>query len=112
MNEDPFYNEPGVPTMPVFSTRYSDRVRHDTVRVAICDAVEACLQEQPPYPPYLASAVLKTFADSYDKYEDMVQRLVQLNSSWRLSWILGGYGHVPVRAAAVAAEAAWPTGQG
>ncbi|KAL1416100.1 hypothetical protein MTO96_028232, partial [Rhipicephalus appendiculatus] len=89
MNEDPFYNEPGVPTMPVFSTRYSDRVRHDTVRVAICDAVEACLQEQPPYPPYLASAVLKTFADSYDKYEDMVQRLVQLNSSWRLSWILG-----------------------
>ncbi|KAH7984043.1 ubiquitin-conjugating enzyme E2 Z [Rhipicephalus sanguineus] len=89
MNKEPFYNEPGMPTMPVLSTRYSDRVRHDTVRVAICDAVEACLQDQPPYPQYLVDAVLKTFADSYDKYEGMVKAQVQLNSSWRLSQMLG-----------------------
>ncbi|KAL1423447.1 hypothetical protein MTO96_021059 [Rhipicephalus appendiculatus] len=89
MNEDPLYNEPGMPTLPVLPARYSDRVRHDTVRVAICDAVEACLQDQPPYPPHLASVVLKTFADSYGKYEDMVKRLVELNNSWRLSRILG-----------------------
>ncbi|KAH7935796.1 ubiquitin-conjugating enzyme E2 Z [Rhipicephalus sanguineus] len=89
MNKEPLYNEPNMFIMPVFSAWYSDRVRHDTVRVAICDALEACLQDEPPYPPYLAGAILKTFADSYDKYEDMIKAQIKLNRTWQLSRMLG-----------------------
>lgn len=90
MNEEPIYNEPGMTYTSVTSTQYNDKVRHDTIRVAVCDAVEACLLKEPPYPPYLVDAILKTFAETYDKYEERVKALVEQNSSsWRLSRIFG-----------------------
>lgn len=79
LNEDPWYNEPGTRpgTMTESARRYKDRVQHDTVRVAICDAVEGCLQDEPPMPRDLAEAVLKTFAESYDKYDQLLRSLVE-----------------------------------
>ncbi|KAL1443440.1 hypothetical protein MTO96_007518 [Rhipicephalus appendiculatus] len=79
LNEDPYYNEPGFTpgTRTDWAKRYKDRVQHDTVRVAICDAVEGCLKDEPPMPRDLAETVLKTFAESYDKYEQLLRSLIE-----------------------------------
>ncbi|KAH7936228.1 hypothetical protein HPB52_020312 [Rhipicephalus sanguineus] len=89
MDEEPFYNEPGTTWMPVSTEQYNDRVGHETVRVAVCDVVEACLRDQPPYPPYLVGVILKTFAESYDKYESRVKALAELDSARRLFQTMG-----------------------
>ncbi|KAH7971531.1 hypothetical protein HPB49_025565 [Dermacentor silvarum] len=91
LNEEPFYNEPGAELLPlsVASKQYNDRVQHDTLRVAICDAVEASLKNDPPCPRDLAEVILKTFAESYDKYEQKVQSLIQSNTGTSWAQFLG-----------------------
>lgn len=83
LNEEPYYNEPGFEnTMsPDESKSYNDKLQHETIRVAVCDAVEACLQGNPPCPPDLAAAILKQFAESYGTYEDKVKGLVHLTGT-------------------------------
>ncbi|KAH7935125.1 ubiquitin-conjugating enzyme E2 Z [Rhipicephalus sanguineus] len=44
-------------------------LRHDAVRVAVCDVVEECLQGDWTYPPALRDGVLQTFAGSCAKLE-------------------------------------------
>ncbi|XP_050025424.1 ubiquitin-conjugating enzyme E2 Z-like [Dermacentor andersoni] len=68
-------------------------MRHNAIRVAVCDTLEVCLQEtsEPPMPPALTQKVLKYFAENYAKYEDAVQ--AQINSWGVFSLILGvAYG--------------------
>ncbi|KAH7935866.1 ubiquitin-conjugating enzyme E2 Z [Rhipicephalus sanguineus] len=90
MNEQPFRSDPGTTAhMPLSPAELKDRARHDTVRVAVCDIVEACLRDQPPCPPYLVGEIMKTFAESYDKYEESVKALAELDGSRRLSQTLG-----------------------
>ncbi|KAH6941678.1 hypothetical protein HPB50_022264 [Hyalomma asiaticum] len=62
---------------PEASKLYNERVQNDTIRVAICDAVEGCLKDKPPCPGPLAEAILKVFAESYDKYEQKVRSLIK-----------------------------------
>ncbi|XP_075528834.1 ubiquitin-conjugating enzyme E2 Z-like [Dermacentor variabilis] len=83
LNEEPYYNEPGFGKgmFPVSSKEYNARIQHETIRVAVCDAVEACLQDIPPCPPDLAATILKQFAESYDKYEEKVKGLVHLTGT-------------------------------
>ncbi|XP_075539693.1 ubiquitin-conjugating enzyme E2 Z-like [Dermacentor variabilis] len=68
-------------------------MRHNAIRVAVCDTLEDCLREasESPMPPGLTQKVLKYFAENYAKYEDAVQAQV---SSWGvLSCSLGvAYG--------------------
>ncbi|XP_050025423.1 ubiquitin-conjugating enzyme E2 Z-like [Dermacentor andersoni] len=70
-----------------------ESMRHDAIKVAVCDTIEDCLQErtEPPTQPALTQKVLKYFADNYAKYEDRNQAQI---SSWGiLSWIMGvAYG--------------------
>ncbi|KAH7971530.1 hypothetical protein HPB49_025564 [Dermacentor silvarum] len=63
LNEQPFYNEPGWPS----ATQWEPHFRTN-----------------PPCPRDLAEVILKTFAESYDKYEQNVQSPIQNNTgpSW------------------------------
>ncbi|XP_037515121.1 ubiquitin-conjugating enzyme E2 Z [Rhipicephalus sanguineus] len=72
-----------------YSSVLKDKVRHDTVRVAVCDAVAACLHSNPPYPSRLARVMMKTFTESYDRYEDQIKALGELESSRNLAHMLG-----------------------
>ncbi|XP_065305503.1 ubiquitin-conjugating enzyme E2 Z-like [Dermacentor albipictus] len=91
LNEEPYYNEPGFAKgmSPVQSKKYNDNIQHETIRVAVCDMVEACLQADPPCPPDLAGAVLKQFAESYGMYEEKVKGLIHVTGSNIVAGFLG-----------------------
>ncbi|KAH8034894.1 hypothetical protein HPB51_003181 [Rhipicephalus microplus] len=112
MNEEPYYNEPCAPPLPVLAARYSDRVRHDTVRVAICDAVEACLRDEPALsgvPCECGPEDVRRLVRQVRGHGEAPGRPEQL-----LTVVVdpGDGAHVPVRAAAGAPEGARPAGQG
>lgn len=82
LSEDPLANEPGLG--PEFGswlekiTGYNANLRYQTLRVAVCDALEACLLGNSSYPRVLQQAVLKHFVERYAKYENAV--VVQLGT--------------------------------
>ncbi|CAN7980779.1 unnamed protein product [Ixodes pacificus] len=55
LNENPYYNEPGYDQErnPGDSSRYNDIIQHETIRVAVCSMVEACLSGNTDCPPPL-----------------------------------------------------------
>nr|XP_050024082.1 ubiquitin-conjugating enzyme E2 Z-like [Dermacentor andersoni] len=61
--------------------RFESIIQHETIRVAVCDTVEACLQEDSPFPETLKDAVFKKFAELYDKYEDVVKSRLHLTGT-------------------------------
>ncbi|XP_037565367.1 ubiquitin-conjugating enzyme E2 Z [Dermacentor silvarum] len=66
-----------------------ESMRHNSIKVAVCETLEDCLQEtsEPPMPPALTKKTLKYFADNYANYENAVKAQI---SSWGiLSWIFG-----------------------
>ncbi|KAL1416161.1 hypothetical protein MTO96_006427 [Rhipicephalus appendiculatus] len=63
---------------PGESDRYNEFIRHETVRVTVCDQVEASLKETIECPPSLSSNILKSFLESYGKYEDAVTAKLHL----------------------------------
>ncbi|XP_037526662.1 ubiquitin-conjugating enzyme E2 Z [Rhipicephalus sanguineus] len=83
LNKEPYYNHPEQTRGILFdgSKSYNEKLRHETIRVAVCDAVEACLQDSPPCPPDLVAAILRTFAESYDKYEKKVEKRLYLTGT-------------------------------
>ncbi|XP_037282357.2 ubiquitin-conjugating enzyme E2 Z [Rhipicephalus microplus] len=74
LSENPYHNEPDHETewRPGDSKRYNLIVQHETIRVAVCDAIEACLNGCSICPPPLRDVMLKTFPDYYDKYEAVI----------------------------------------
>ncbi|KAH7960745.1 hypothetical protein HPB49_022758 [Dermacentor silvarum] len=76
LNENPLANEPGIGhTIGHWLgtlSGYNDNLRYHTLRVAVCDAVEACLLGTAPYQAALREAVLARFAENYAKYEKAV----------------------------------------
>lgn len=75
LNENPLANEPGFGYIGQWSARlsgYNDTLHYQTLRVAVCDAVEACILETAPYPPALRETVLARFVENYVKYENAV----------------------------------------
>ncbi|KAL3244363.1 hypothetical protein MRX96_018978 [Rhipicephalus microplus] len=74
LSENPYHNEPGYETerRPGDSKRYNLIVQHETIRVAVCDAIEACLNGSSTCPAPLREVMLKTFPYYYDKYEAIV----------------------------------------
>ncbi|KAH7935637.1 ubiquitin-conjugating enzyme E2 Z [Rhipicephalus sanguineus] len=63
------------------SERYESALQHETIRVAVCDTVEACLQDNAPYAQTIKDAVLKKFTELYDKYESVVKSKLHLTGT-------------------------------
>ncbi|KAH7956993.1 ubiquitin-conjugating enzyme E2 Z [Rhipicephalus sanguineus] len=80
LSENPYYNEPGFENerRPGDSKQYNLIVQHETIRVAVCDAIEACLNGSSLCPPPLREVMLNTFPDYYEKYEKAVVSNVDL----------------------------------
>ncbi|KAH7966603.1 hypothetical protein HPB49_017999 [Dermacentor silvarum] len=80
MTEKPYYNEPGfvIERVPGEADRYSDYIRHETIRVAVCDQVEAALKESPDCPAAFREQILKSFSESYSRYEEIVKGKLHL----------------------------------
>ncbi|KAH7957790.1 ubiquitin-conjugating enzyme E2 Z [Rhipicephalus sanguineus] len=58
----------------VSDNEYSaDYVKYETMRVAVCDQVEAALREDSKCPSAFRKIILDSFLDSYSKYEDAVK---------------------------------------
>lgn len=82
MNEKPYNNEPGFENAqsPVVE-RYNDFIQHETIRVAVCGQVEAALQDSAECPVAFRAHILKSFAEAYGKYEDIVKARLHLTGS-------------------------------
>ncbi|KAH7935587.1 ubiquitin-conjugating enzyme E2 Z [Rhipicephalus sanguineus] len=61
--------------------RLQSILEHETVRVAVCDVVEACLQEKSSFAETLKDAVLEKFPEFYDKYEGIVKSRLHLTGT-------------------------------
>ncbi|KAL1417512.1 hypothetical protein MTO96_000609 [Rhipicephalus appendiculatus] len=83
MSEKPYHNEPGFTNelAPGDAERYNEYIRHETIRVAVCDQVEAALKESPDCPAVFRNHILKAFSESYDKYEEIVKAKVHLTGT-------------------------------
>ncbi|KAH7935766.1 ubiquitin-conjugating enzyme E2 Z [Rhipicephalus sanguineus] len=81
LNQDPFYNEPGFVKGKAddYASNYKAFVEHETIRVAVCDTVAACLNGTSTLPPTLRDMVLKKFLECYDHYEAEVKSKLHLS---------------------------------
>ncbi|KAL1424954.1 hypothetical protein MTO96_019813 [Rhipicephalus appendiculatus] len=61
--------------------RYDAVIQHETIRVAVCDVVEACLAGNSPCPPFLRQKILKAFSQHYSWYEKVVGDRVHLDGT-------------------------------
>ncbi|CAL1589363.1 unnamed protein product [Knipowitschia caucasica] len=69
MTENPYHNEPGFEQErhPGDSKNYNECIRHETMRVAVCDMLEGKV----PCPDALWSVMEKSFLEYYDFYESV-----------------------------------------
>ncbi|XP_063422173.1 ubiquitin-conjugating enzyme E2 Z-like [Mytilus trossulus] len=67
LNEKPYHNEPGFEweRNPGDAQRYNDVIRHETLRVAVCDMLE----RKCPCPESLYDVMESSFLDYYEYYE-------------------------------------------
>ncbi|KAL1424935.1 hypothetical protein MTO96_019795 [Rhipicephalus appendiculatus] len=83
--EQPLANEPGLGrefgTWLEKTTGYNANLRFQTLRVAICDVLEACLLGNSSYPHALQQAVMKHFVEQYAKYESAACSQLSLDPS-------------------------------
>ncbi|KAL1470843.1 hypothetical protein MTO96_040256 [Rhipicephalus appendiculatus] len=63
------------------SDRFESILQHETIRVAVCDTVEACLQDNSPFPQTLKDVVLEKFTELYDMYEGVVKSMLHLTGT-------------------------------
>lgn len=66
---------------PDDACRYDAVIQHETIRVAVCDVVEACLAGKSPCPPPLRQKILKAFSERYGWYEKVVGDRVYLDGT-------------------------------
>ncbi|KAH7963296.1 ubiquitin-conjugating enzyme E2 Z [Rhipicephalus sanguineus] len=84
MNERPYHNEPAFQNRERAqgeADRYNECIRHETIRVAVCDQVEAALKESPGCPAVFREQILNSFSESYDKYEEIVKGKLHLTGT-------------------------------
>ncbi|KAK7940032.1 hypothetical protein WMY93_003358 [Mugilogobius chulae] len=76
MTENPYHNEPGFEQErhPGDSKNYNECIRHETMRVAVCDMLEGKV----PCPDALWSVMEKSFLEYYDFYESVCKERVHL----------------------------------
>ncbi|XP_077391831.1 ubiquitin-conjugating enzyme E2 Z [Festucalex cinctus] len=76
MTEKPYHNEPGFEQErhPGDSKNYNECIRHETMRVAVCDMLEGKV----PCPEALWSVMEKSFLEYYDFYEGVCKERLHL----------------------------------
>uniref|UniRef100_A0A8C6UCB4 Ubiquitin-conjugating enzyme E2 Z n=1 Tax=Neogobius melanostomus TaxID=47308 RepID=A0A8C6UCB4_9GOBI len=76
MTENPYHNEPGFEQErhPGDSKNYNECIRHETMRVAVCDMLEGKV----PCPDALWSVMEKSFLEYYDFYEGVCKERLHL----------------------------------
>uniref|UniRef100_A0A1A8J5F0 Ubiquitin-conjugating enzyme E2 Z n=4 Tax=Nothobranchius TaxID=28779 RepID=A0A1A8J5F0_NOTKU len=76
MTENPYHNEPGFEQErhPGDSKNYNECIRHETMRVAVCDMLEGKV----PCPDALGSVMEKSFLEYYDFYEGVCKERLHL----------------------------------
>lgn len=76
MTENPYHNEPGFEQErhPGDSKNYNECIRHETMRVAVCDMLEGKV----PCPEALWSVMEKSFLEYYDFYEGVCKDRLHL----------------------------------
>lgn len=76
MTENPYHNEPGFEQErhPGDSKNYNECIRHETMRVAVCDMLEGKV----PCPDALWSVMEKSFLEYYDFYESVCKERLHL----------------------------------
>ncbi|XP_022108193.1 ubiquitin-conjugating enzyme E2 Z-like isoform X2 [Acanthaster planci] len=77
MNDKPYHNEPGFEQerQPGDCERYNDCIRHETIRVAVCDMLE---RENPVMPKTLGEVMKKSFPEFYEYYMSTVTEKLHL----------------------------------
>ncbi|KAL3228829.1 hypothetical protein MRX96_023731 [Rhipicephalus microplus] len=74
------------------SALYNCLVQHETIRVAVCDAIEACLDGTSQCPPELRNVMMRSFLEHYDNYEAMVMSNRRQTSTMWLPHALTAHG--------------------
>ncbi|CAI5790135.1 UBC core domain-containing protein [Podarcis lilfordi] len=76
MTENPYHNEPGFEQErhPGDSKNYNECIRHETIRVAVCDMLEG----KCPCPEPLRGVMEKSFMEYYDFYEGVCKERLHL----------------------------------
>ncbi|KAM8824942.1 ubiquitin-conjugating enzyme E2 Z [Synchiropus picturatus] len=76
MTENPYHNEPGFEQErhPGDSKNYNECIRHETMRVAVCDMLEGKV----PCPDALWAVMEKSFLEYYDFYEGVCKERLHL----------------------------------
>ncbi|MBN3312879.1 UBE2Z enzyme, partial [Atractosteus spatula] len=76
MTENPYHNEPGFEQErhPGDSKNYNECIRHETMRVAVCDMLDG----KCPCPEALWSVMEKSFLEYYDFYEGSCKERLHL----------------------------------
>ncbi|KAK8760096.1 hypothetical protein V5799_034406 [Amblyomma americanum] len=87
LTKDPIAKGSAFGVLPAVGTWLSDKIcyndvlQHETIRVAVCDMVDSCLQETALCPQPLRQEILKHFPQFYDQYERVVKQRLHLTGS-------------------------------
>ncbi|KAH7939789.1 hypothetical protein HPB52_017448 [Rhipicephalus sanguineus] len=81
LNDYPYYNDPSYEKrerIPGEANRYNEYLRHETIRVAVCDQGEAALDATSDLPALFREKILERFVEAYDSYENSVKDKLRL----------------------------------
>lgn len=98
-SENPVSQGSAFGVLPAYGTWLSDKIccndalQHETIRVAVCDAVEECLRGTSACPQPLRDEILRHFPQFYREYEMAVRSRLHLTGSYMNDSTDGG---VPV----------------
>lgn len=75
MNENPYFNEPGFEKERHSgdSLQYNEIIRHETLRVAVCDMIEGTTNDTSNCPQPLIDIMERSYPEFYDYYKNTAQ---------------------------------------
>ncbi|KAH7976879.1 ubiquitin-conjugating enzyme E2 Z [Rhipicephalus sanguineus] len=82
LTEKTHFNHWGSEERPDECESYSRVVQHETIRVAVCDAIDACLNGSSLCPGYLQQVMLQQLIAYYEKYEKVVESNFHLTGAY------------------------------
>jgi ubiquitin-conjugating enzyme E2 Z len=70
MNEKPYHNEPGFEAPNnIQCNNYSDCIRHESLRIAVCEMADERTSQHKQLPEQLKSVIRSLFLNFFDSYE-------------------------------------------